>query len=138
MNGTQAAAFAGIAPHIPAMRQRIYKFVESRGAQGATRDEIETSLGMLHQTVSPRLRELEQDGCVIDSGAVRPTKSNFDAVVWVIKGPYSKGDRAAQHLKPKQADIEEALFEIHAQFGEVCMPDTVRNLLVWIDKRFVK
>lgn len=39
-------------------RDRIYAYIKRRPTNGATRKEVESKLGMLHQSVGPRVREL--------------------------------------------------------------------------------
>jgi hypothetical protein len=61
----------------------VLDFIRSRGARGATDDEIEVVLGMRHQTASARRRGLVLKLYVSDSGAKRPTRSGSSAIVWV-------------------------------------------------------
>jgi len=55
-----------------------------RGTSGATDDEIEVSLGMLHQNASARRNALVRKGLVCDSGFTRKTRSGRRAAVWVV------------------------------------------------------
>jgi predicted Rossmann fold nucleotide-binding protein DprA/Smf involved in DNA uptake len=50
----------------------------------ATCDEVEVGLGLSHQTIGPRIRELVLMGKVRDSGSRRPTRSGRSARVFVV------------------------------------------------------
>lgn len=54
-----------------------------------TCEELETRLGLPHQTCGPRIRELALLGQVTDSGARRVTRSGREAIVWcaALDGP---------------------------------------------------
>jgi hypothetical protein len=65
-------------------RAKVRAFITSRGAVGATDDEIEVGLGYPHQTASARRRELVLLGLVRDSGLRRLTRHGRAAKVWVI------------------------------------------------------
>ncbi len=64
------------------MRALIGTYINREG--GATRDEVEATLGLRHQTAGPRIRELVQLGAVVDSGQRRPTRSGRGAIVWRV------------------------------------------------------
>lgn len=66
------------------MRVRVFGFIMASGRNGATDDEMEAELGMRHQTVSARRRELVLKGLVRDSGSKRDTRSGRSATVWEI------------------------------------------------------
>lgn len=66
-----------------AMRLRVLAFIASRGAEGATSDEAEHGLGMIHQSSSPRIVELHDGGYITDSGNRRPTVRGRLAIVWL-------------------------------------------------------
>jgi hypothetical protein len=61
-------------------RNRIYKFIVENC--GATCDEIEVGLGMLHQTASSRINQLARDGWLRDTGDRRETRTGRLAIVW--------------------------------------------------------
>lgn len=50
-------------------REMIYSFIKRRPASGATRKELTTRLGILHQSVGPRVLEL------ISAGLVKQTRN---------------------------------------------------------------
>lgn len=64
------------------IRRRVLGFIQARGPQGATSDEIEQALGLSHQTASARCSELKAEGkvCVVGS---RKTRSGSKASVLV-------------------------------------------------------
>lgn len=65
---------------------RVLLFIRDQGEWGATDDEIENRLGMLHQNASARRRGLVLKSAVKDSGKRRPTRSGRAATVWVVVG----------------------------------------------------
>lgn len=52
------------------------------GAIGFTTDAIEVRLGRSHQSVSPRVTDLRDQGWIEDSGFTRATRYGQQAVVW--------------------------------------------------------
>lgn len=66
-------------------RRLIYDFIEARGENGATCDEIEVELALRHQTASCFIRFLTQDFFLKDSGQKRRTRAGRQAIVWVKK-----------------------------------------------------
>ena len=67
------------------------KVYGSIAAAGKTCDEIEALLGLSHQTVSARVRDLVKADRVYDTGERRATRSGRKAIVWAAKVP-SKDD----------------------------------------------
>ena len=65
------------------LRSKVASMLRLRGLFGSTDDELEVSLGLRHQTVSARRRELVLLGKAIDSGAKRVTRSGRKATVWI-------------------------------------------------------
>jgi len=60
-------------------RQIIYDYIKTIPS---TCDEIESTLGIRHQTASCYIRFLTQDGHLKDSGERRLTRSGRRAIVW--------------------------------------------------------
>ena len=59
-----------------------------KATKGKTCDELETDLGMSHQTVSARIRDLVRDGgYIMNSGERRRTRSGRFAIVWKESTP---------------------------------------------------
>jgi predicted transcriptional regulator len=52
-------------------RDQVYAFIARRPSNGATRKEIEQRLGMLHQSVGPRVAELIDARLVVETGERR-------------------------------------------------------------------
>lgn len=50
---------------------------------GMTCHELEARLRRPHQSVSPRVHELERAGWIVNSGRVRKTPTGSEAIVWV-------------------------------------------------------
>ena len=65
------------------LRSKVASMLRLRGIFGSTDDELEVSLGLRHQTVSARRRELVLLGKAKDSGVKRVTRSGRKAVVWI-------------------------------------------------------
>lgn len=78
---TSQAASASVAESASGMRARVLDYIKA-SPTGRTRDEIEVGLGLLMQTVSPRVCELAELGLIEDSGERRPTRRGRKAVVW--------------------------------------------------------
>ena len=86
-------------PAATLLQKRILGFVTRRASQGATCDEIELTLDILHQTASPRVRELVGKGYLHDSGSERKTRSGRKAIVWLSDYP-KDGDPVQLKLVP--------------------------------------
>lgn len=67
----------------PADRVQVIEFLQGRGDEGATDEEMQLALGMGPSTQRPRRIELTKAGKVSDSGTTRLTLSGRRAVVWV-------------------------------------------------------
>lgn len=82
---TSRDAAVDIREHAHKQRARVLAFLASRGAHGATDQEIEQALGMVGNSVRPRRGELLESGCLEDSGTTRKTVSGRNATVWRFK-----------------------------------------------------
>ena len=82
---TSASAAESIQPHLSELQQAVLRYIRCKAGDGATDDEIERYLGMRHQTVSARRRELVLMGRVVDRGWTRRTRSGRKATVWYAK-----------------------------------------------------
>jgi len=85
-SGTQTSrdAAADIREHAHKQRARVLAYLASRGALGATDQEIELDLGMVGNSVRPRRGELLESKCIADSGTTRKTLSGRKATVWIF------------------------------------------------------
>lgn len=81
---TSAAAARGYAPRAPHARKRVYDAIVH--STGLTDDELQVRLRMNPSTERPRRIELQNAGCVEDSGRTRKTRSGMQAVVWIATG----------------------------------------------------
>jgi len=77
------AAYQSVRPDAVTMRSRVLKLIADAPR---TCDEIESALGMSHQTASARLTELFQQSKVVRTGR-RLTRSGRAA--WVYDVPFS-------------------------------------------------
>ena len=78
---SRGAAVAAL-PYSGSIRFRVYEFILRRGLEGATDQEIATSLNLSGDTVRPTRKTLEQDLFVIDSGLTRNNQNGNACIVW--------------------------------------------------------
>jgi len=83
-SATSHAAAVSMKSSANAIRSKIKSRIQAAGVYGKTCDEIEAEMDLRHQTASARIRELALAGLIKDSGAVRPTRSKRNAVIWVV------------------------------------------------------
>lgn len=85
---TSVAAAASKVSDAATERARVYIYLASLGAVGATREEIEDALHMPGNTVRPRVWELMGNGGhvarIMEAGVVRLTRSGRRAEVLVV------------------------------------------------------
>lgn len=81
---TSKAAADHVEGSIATKRLTVLAAIQKRGGQGYTDDELERRLGMCHQSLSARRRELVLLNQVKDSGKRRLTRSGRSATVWVV------------------------------------------------------
>lgn len=84
---TSEAAAEAIAGKARSMEAEVFGFVSQRGEYGATVDEIEVALDMLHQTAGARVRGLVLHGHLRATDLRRRTRSERWATVWAIAPP---------------------------------------------------
>jgi hypothetical protein len=78
---TSLAALKALDPEVKARRERqILEYIKTTG--GATCCEIETALGLLHQSASSTITRLRSGGHLVDTGERRPTNTGRMAAVW--------------------------------------------------------
>lgn len=83
-SGTSAEAARSIVGAVGRLQALVLEVLVARGNIGATDDELEVRLGLKHQTVSARRRELVLKGLARNSGSKRPTRSGRPAAVWIL------------------------------------------------------
>lgn len=82
VTSAQAADSLGPAT-LNAMQRRVYEFLLTCGAFGATDEEMQLALGMNPSTQRPRRIELVRRGLVVEDGT-RRTASGRNASVWRV------------------------------------------------------
>lgn len=65
------------------LRQRVYDTLVRLGRLGATDDELEEIMGLRHQTLSARRRELELMGLITKTTQRRRTRSGRTAAIYL-------------------------------------------------------
>lgn len=92
--------------------EKILKFLEERGIEGATDEEMDISFGTgASRTNRPHRLSLVKQGSVVNSGKRRPTRSGRSAIVWVVS---AHGEEPGHWLSAEQnpdnrATIEQAV-----------------------------
>ncbi len=92
--GTSDRAAAGIAPHTPNQRSRVYAAILNAGATGLTDEQGQELTGIKTQSYTPRRGELVNEGKIRDTGERRKTRSGSPAAVWVAVSKRGGGDDA--------------------------------------------
>jgi hypothetical protein len=82
-SATSRAAADGIKLLAAGLRGRVLSYIDSRGAEGATDEEIATGTGINPSTARPRRVELANRGLVVKAGT-RKTASGRSADVWTV------------------------------------------------------
>jgi len=100
---TSRTTAVSMVPHAPNQRERIWNHMEARGHRGATCQETEKSLRMVHQSVSTRMQELRQLGRLKRSGVTRLTDAKREADVHVIIEEADWGDKRPDWPTPTEA-----------------------------------
>ena len=119
---TSKAAAEDMADFAPGLAQRVLRFIRSRGAEGATDDEIEVGMELSHQNASARRNDLVKRGLVKDSGTERRTRSGHRAIVWVEgAGEALVGTSNARVRRPSNAEIRETVSFLRTQ-GVATLP----------------
>lgn len=80
--GTSRAAAERAYPKSGSIRLKIYEYIIRKELEGATDQEIESSLHIDGNTVRPSRKTLEDDGFIIDSGTTRANKNGNQCIVW--------------------------------------------------------
>lgn len=66
-----------------ALEEQVGIVVRARAQYGATSYEVQSILGLSHQSVSPRFAPLKRKGVIRDSGRKRPGGAGRSQIVWV-------------------------------------------------------
>ena len=78
--------------------EAVLKHVKSQPRKGATGDEIEIALGILHQSLGRLLLDLRGAKLLFDSKRSRETRTGCKAIVWVASQRHVAKNRA---MSPK-------------------------------------
>lgn len=79
---TSKAAYAAIKPKLNALQAKVLAEIARHGETGCTCFDVEQSLGMLHQNVSARCRELHLMRRIFDTGKRKITRGNSTGRVY--------------------------------------------------------
>jgi hypothetical protein len=80
---TSRQAAVEVQPAVSEMQQRVLEFIQSKGADGATDEEVYVALGMNPSTERPRRVELCRKRLVVPSIRMRRTATGRKARVWL-------------------------------------------------------
>lgn len=123
-------------------KSRVLEFYKRRGEQGATSDEAQRHLRLLHQTGSARVADLLQEGKLIESGYRRRTRHGRWADVLILAPPGTppREPRERHHLDgfshAQLARLLQELQDLHrtAELEGGWLPDTAR-FLYWLRRK---
>lgn len=79
---TSREAAETIKPRLYTIRKKVFNHILERKEKGATCEEIERTLHLRHQTVSPAVRGLELLGAVFRAGDTRKNDSGRQAMIY--------------------------------------------------------
>ena len=80
---TSLEALLKVEPHIGSITYTIYSYIQSKGLDGATDQEIERTTAIDGNSVRPSRGTLVKQGLIFDSGLVRHNKKGNNCIVWV-------------------------------------------------------
>jgi hypothetical protein len=80
---TSRAAAESVAFDAKHLRAVVFNHILGSGAVGLTCDQVEEIMDGRHQTISARIRELRNEGRIVDSTRRRPTRSGRQAIVYL-------------------------------------------------------
>ena len=80
---TSLQALLAVEPHIGSINRAVYSFIESRGLDGATDQEVESVTRIDGNSVRPSRGSLVKQGLVFDSGRTRPNAKGNNCIVWM-------------------------------------------------------
>ena len=111
---------AAIRPHAEKIADRIIDFLGEMGAYGATCDEMERSLGLIHATCSSRIVELCRLNRIAKTSKFRVTRTGCRAVVYVLGNkPDTDADHRPRRVSKRQRQLEGALQFLVREIGIV-------------------
>ena len=79
---TSIATADAVLPKTGTWRRKIYDYVQARGFDGATDQEIEIALHLSGNTERPTRITLVRDNYLIDTGRTRKNELGHECIVW--------------------------------------------------------
>ena len=80
---TSLKALLSVEPHIGSINRAVYSYIQSRGLDGATDQEVESITRIDGNSVRPSRGSLVKQGLVFDSGRTRPNAKGNNCIVWI-------------------------------------------------------
>jgi hypothetical protein len=133
---TSKNAAQSVAPKTPNMRARVLRYIHRMTPHGVTDEQLETVLGMLHQTLSARRNELLHVGLIVDSGQRATNRTGSEAILWVTTSLVTQylldtGDLTGLPILPQyRKDMVKRLFN---SFRKLSQQDKQRFLQMVVD-----
>lgn len=115
---------------------RVLAHLKSCGSDGATDDELEVALGMIHQNVSARRRGLVLQGYVSNSKRERFTRRARKAVVWIYDANAPTRAPLARR-EPHRDDITSFVEKVRVAVivGGVRLDPNEEGVLDWLERK---
>ncbi len=133
---SRAAAESMVENRLNELQRHVLAFLRSRGARGASDEEMQEALGMAASTQRPRRVELMRKGLVVASGTTSMTRSGRQAEVWLAAEPGSVVDASDDTRAPTKAQIAKAVAAMRAAWrAGVAMDDDVIAVMRWLAKK---
>jgi len=104
---TSLLAYDAAREAIPEKMRLLLNFMEFHCEYGVTCDEYEVHVDGTHQSVSPLFTRLSRMGLIRDSGQRRLTRSNRQAIVWVV----GVGDLFIEARPSSRGGLKDAVIE---------------------------
>ena len=104
---TSQEAAVAIKERAPQIRQRVYEYIHSQGARGATADEAQQALGLSHQTCAPRVTELAKIGRIVRTDERRKTRYGRNAGVYLTGAFNAEAEALAQDIKDEDHPMQD-------------------------------
>ena len=79
---TSIATANAVVPKTDSWRRKIYDYVQARGFDGATDQEIEIALHLSGNTERPTRITLVRDNYLVDTGRTRRNELGHECIVW--------------------------------------------------------
>ena len=84
---TSIATADAVLPKTGTWRRKIYDYVQARGFDGATDQEIEIALHLSGNTERPTRITLVRDNYLVDTGRTRRNELGHECIVWACTDP---------------------------------------------------